>query len=179
MGLVSGIPGSALEIEIFEIAGSIKWFDVSRGYGFIAPDNGLADVLLHVTCLRAAGYQKAPEGARVHCQVLKRPKGLQAFRILSMDESAAIHSTQVPQRTNVQVRAESVWERAECIWFNRVRGFGFLRCERELRDVFVHLETLRRCGFTELRPGDIVEVKWGMGSKGCMAAELRPGDWGR
>src|SRR5512138_2699280 len=76
-------------LDVFEVAGYIKWFDASKGYGFIVPDNGHADVLLHVTCLRAGGYQTAYEGARVVCQVLRRPKGLQAFRILSMDESTA------------------------------------------------------------------------------------------
>ena len=63
------------------------------------------DVLLHVTCLRAGGYQTAYEGARVHCQVLKRPRGLQAFRVLSMDESTAIHPSQLPQRTHVHCHA--------------------------------------------------------------------------
>ena len=56
--------GTDPAVEVFEIAGTIKWFDVSKGYGFIVPDNGLADVLLHVTCLRAGGYQtatRAPE----------------------------------------------------------------------------------------------------------------------
>ena len=51
--------GGDANVEVFEIAGSIKWFDVSKGYGFIVPDNGLADVLLHVTCLRAGGL---PDG---------------------------------------------------------------------------------------------------------------------
>ena len=83
-------------LEVFEIAGSIKWFDASKGYGFIVPDNGLPDVLLHVTCLRAGGHQTAYEGARVHAQVLRRPKGMQAFRIISMDESTAIHPSQIP-----------------------------------------------------------------------------------
>ncbi len=161
-------------LEVFEIAGSIKWFDASKGYGFIVPDNGLPDVLLHVTCLRAGGYQTAYEGARVHAQVLKRPKGMQAFRILSMDESTAIHPSQLPQRTHVVVEAESDWERAMVKWFNRVRGFGFLTRGEGTPDVFVHMETLRRFGFTELRPGQIVQVRWGMGVKGCMAAELRP-----
>lgn len=161
-------------VEVFEIAGSIKWFDASKGYGFIVPDNGLPDVLLHVTCLRAGGYQTAYEGARVHAQVLKRPKGMQAFRILSMDESTAIHPSQLPQRTHVVVEAESGWERAMVKWFNRVRGFGFLTRGEGTPDVFVHMETLRRFGFTELRPGQLVQVRWGMGVKGCMAAELRP-----
>src|SRR6478735_618956 len=78
-----------------ETASAIKWFDVSKGYGFIIPDNGLPDVLLHVTCLRRDGYQTAYEGARVVCEVLQRPKGLQAFRIISMDESTAIQPTQL------------------------------------------------------------------------------------
>lgn len=161
-------------VEVVEIAGFIKWFDASKGYGFVVPDSGLPDVLLHVTCLRAGGFQTAYEGARVVCQALKRPKGMQAFRILSMDESTAIHPSQLPQRTHVVVQAESDWERAMVKWFNRVRGFGFLSRGEGTPDVFCHMETLRRFGFTELRPGQIVQVRWGMGSKGCMAAELRP-----
>jgi cold shock CspA family protein len=72
------LPPQFSGLEVFELSGTIKWFDVQKGYGFIAPDNGLADVLLHVTCLRAGGYQTAHEGARVHCQVLRRPRGMQA-----------------------------------------------------------------------------------------------------
>ncbi len=56
--------------RVIEVSGVIKWFDVAKGYGFIVPDNGMSDVLLHVTCLRRDGYQTAYEGARVVCEVL-------------------------------------------------------------------------------------------------------------
>src|SRR5436853_7557397 len=82
--------------SVIELTGMIKWFDVSKGYGFIVPDNGLPDILLHVTCLRRDGYQTAYEGARIVCEVLQRPKGRQAFRILSMDETTAVHPAQMP-----------------------------------------------------------------------------------
>src|SRR4029077_19389838 len=79
---IEGIGDRAEEagIEVFEVVGAIKWFDASKGYGFIVPDNGLADILLHVTCLRAGGYQTAYEGARVHCEVRRRATGMQRCR---------------------------------------------------------------------------------------------------
>ncbi len=160
---------------VIEMSGVIKWFDVAKGYGFIVPDNGMADVLLHVTCLRRDGFQTAYEGARVVCEVLARPKGLQVFRIVSMDESTAIHPAQMPPpRTHVSVVPTSGLERAQVKWFNRLRGFGFLTRGEGTPDIFVHMETLRRFGIAELRPGQFVLVRFGPGPKGMMAAEVRP-----
>jgi CspA family cold shock protein len=162
-------------LDLVELAGRIKWFDVAKGYGFIVPDNGEADVLLHVTVLRKDGFQTAREGARVVCEAAVRAKGLQVFRVLSMDESTAVHPTQLPPaRTHVQVTASGGFEIAIVKWFNRTRGFGFLTRGDGTEDIFVHMETLRRYGITELNPGEGLLVRFGDGPKGLMAAEVRP-----
>jgi CspA family cold shock protein len=164
-------------LDLVEIAGEIKWFDVSKGYGFIVPDNGLPDVLVHVTTLRRDGFQTAREGARVVCEVLHRAKGLQVFRVLSLDLSTAVHPSQTaPARTHVQIVPTGGFEIAVVKWFNRVRGFGFLSRGDGTEDIFVHIEIMRRYGITELKPGESVLVRFGDGPKGLMAAEVRPLD---
>ncbi|MCM2293750.1 CspA family cold shock protein [Allorhizobium sp. BGMRC 0089] len=162
-------------MDLIEITGVVKWFDVAKGFGFVVPDNGMQDVLLHVSCLRRDGYQTILEGTRIVALVQKRDRGYQAFRVLSMDQSTAVHPSQMPPvRTHVQVTPSSGLERVLVKWFNRTKGFGFLTRGEGTEDIFIHMETLRRFGLTELRPGQTVLVRFGNGDKGLMAAEIYP-----
>ena len=165
----------AQPLDLVEIAGRIKWFDASKGYGFIVPDGGGPDVLLHVTVLRRDGFQTAPEGARVVCEAQQRGRGLQVFRLVDLDESTAVHPSQLgAARTHAQVSAVGGFEIVIVKWFNRIRGFGFVSRGDGTEDIFIHMETLRKYGLADLKPGDSLLVRFGVGAKGLMAAEVRP-----
>jgi len=163
----------ALPESAFEITGSVKWFDATKGYGFIKPASNEGDVLLHQTCVRQSGFKFASEGARVVCEAVRGPKGLQARRLLALDNSTAsvegLAATSGPRFT---AEPKGPAFDATVKWFNRGKGYGFVSRGPDTPDVFVHMETLRRHGIRELRQGQKVRVRSGDGPKGELCAEI-------
>ncbi|HEX8387993.1 MAG TPA: cold shock domain-containing protein [Sphingomonas sp.] len=160
-------------------AGTIKWFDVTRGFGFaVADDPAIGDVLVHFSVLQAHGRRSLPEGARVEAVIVKRERGFLAREIVALDLSGAVEEQPRQPRAGDRVDpvalidAAGPFEAATVKWFNRLKGYGFLVRESDGADVFVHMETLRRAGVMAVEPEQPMRVRVVEGRKGPLAVAV-------
>lgn len=162
--------------ESLTVEGRVKWYDSGKGYGFVATEDGGGDVLLHANCLRRSGMSQAPEGARIVLEAVRGDRGRQAVAVLEIDAPATepIADEAVVKPTELLERVENAsdWMAARVKWFDRAKGFGFLNVFGDNNDVFVHMETLRSSGLSDLAPGEAVATRITEGPRGRMASEV-------
>jgi CspA family cold shock protein len=179
----AGAPRSDDE-GLVRLTGTMKWFDATRGFGFLVSDEAEGDILVHFSVLKEHDRRSLPEGAIVECLVAEQERGLQARKVLSIDLTNAV--VPEPPRSSPSgggdrvdpaalVEEAGAFEPVQVKWFNRLKGYGFLvRAEDDGEDIFIHMETVRRGGLTDLVPDQMLRARIASGPKGPLAVEVEP-----
>jgi cold shock protein len=156
------------------VRGHVKWFDTTKGYGFVVSSDGEGDILLHSNVLRVFGFTSVAEGAEIVLKVQVTERGRQAIEVLDIVPTAPPQTMPVPVPVT---EAAGPLEPARVKWFDRVKGFGFVNIYGRPEDVFLHMETLRQYGYGEVVAGDVLAVRVTAGPRGPMVYEVRSWDY--
>ena len=154
------------ETEIIQL--HLKWFNASKGFGFLVPEDNSFDAFVHVTILQQAGLNSAGEGAIFDCEVFNGDKGKQVRRITEVIDSGRNPTALIPSadENGMPVIGGIVK------WYKPEKGFGFIIADDGQKDIFVHQSLLQKSEIETLQEGQRVKVTVKSVDKGREAAAI-------
>ena len=154
--------------------GRVKWFDPTKGFGFIVADQSAADILLHANVLRNYGQSSVADGANITVKVQQTLRGIQAVEVVMIEAPAGVpfQLDEDGASATPEELAALPLEPARVKWFDKSKGFGFANVFGKAEDIFVHVEILRHSGFADLAAGEAVCLRIMDGKRGRMAVQV-------
>jgi len=142
------------------VTATVKWFNPTKGFGFVTLSDGSPDAFLHISTIEPLGFRNLPQGAVVECEIIDGPRGLQVKAVASVK--------------NAEPGASGNEAEGTVKFFNVSKGFGFVVPDTGGPDVFVHARTLQQHGVNELQQGQRVRLVMAQGPKGMQAVDVIP-----
>ena len=127
----------------------VKWFNTTKGFGFVAPILGNEDAFVHISALEPHKLQGLPEGASIVCDLDVGERGLQVTNIIDLGPAPVLENDNCPGPFII----------ATTKFFNARKGFGFATPDDGGPDIFVHMKALEKSGLGVLHEGQRVRLK--------------------
>ncbi len=150
------LPSSDPLTDGVAVEAAVKWFNATKGYGFVELSDGRGDAFLHLKTLRETGRQTLPSGAKIRVVARAGSRGAEVVRVVEVDPRSAMERSS--RRSTVDPSAAFDLT-GKVKWFDDTRGFGFVASDDFGRDVFVHSSTLGACDIRGLFEGQEVSMR--------------------
>ena len=153
--------------EGFQTEAVVKWFNLTKGFGFVAPVDGSSDAFIHSSVVSRAGLRDVIEGTKMLVQIGDGAKGRQVLNILQV-----LGTGEIPQSTRPPATGPETELTGTVKWFKPDKGFGFVTPDDGGRDVFVHRTVVLRIGAQSLESGQKLKMLVQTASKGREASSI-------
>lgn len=156
-------------VDQSNVSATVKWFNATKGFGFVSPVDGSADAFLHVSALERAGVSEVGEGATMICDLGPGQRGPQVVTVHSVDMTTAVPRRAGGPRTDAPRGEAGPPVEGRVKFFSADKGFGFIAVDDGGKDVFVHIRALEKSGLRSLEPDQRVRLTITQGQKGPQA----------
>ncbi len=170
--------GSGSQDNRYNVSATVKWYNPTKGFGFVQAEPDRPDVFIHASAVTQAGYSELPNGATIECDIIRTERGLQVSRLHKVDMSTAEQPSYDAAARPARERHDSYggeeYETDGMVkFFDANRGFGFVVPDDGGRDIFVPGRVITRAGIPTLDNNQRVRIRWREGDRGPLATWVK------
>ena len=143
--------------RLITMKGTLKWFNATKGFGFVVPESFNGDAFMHISVLQRANIKEIGEGATFLCQIFKTSKGLQISEIIELIEPGSMGDKPI-QVSSEEGEVNTYLMSGTVKWYKDDKGYGFVTPEDGMKDIFIHKSCLDRHGLDTLLSGQRLKM---------------------